>query len=45
MGYGHYEDDLVRYDDGAWRWQTWRVVFEWTSAAYAGRGRDPDHER
>jgi uncharacterized protein (TIGR02246 family) len=44
MGYGHYEDDLVRDTDGAWRWRTRQVVFEWTSAAYAGRGTNPDDD-
>jgi hypothetical protein len=37
---GKYSDDVVKCDDGRWRFQERRVQFEWTSESYA-RDREP----
>jgi hypothetical protein len=36
-GYGHYVDDVVCGDDGAWRFRRRDVVFLWQSEAYRSR--------
>lgn len=35
--YGHYEDTLVREDDGQWRFSDRQVHFQWTSDSYGAR--------
>jgi hypothetical protein len=36
-GYGHYDDQLVRGDDGEWRFARRHVHFHWQSEAYKAR--------
>ena len=35
IGHGRYRDELVREDDGAWRWRSRVIAYEWQSVDYA----------